>query len=130
MAFATGDRKRIADALKLHQEQYFANSLLATLMSDLEAVDAAQGTTFVTDVQSALTSVETLDTSIASSASSDALASLSVDNQYSETYRAAGGATASLKADRSGHIEDIYRWLDPNDLLRSYSTQSRVIQTL
>lgn len=130
MVFATGDQKRIADALRLTREQYFASSCLATLMSELEAVDIAQSTTFVADIQEALDDIDCLDEEIESAVESDGIASESVDNQYSVTYRGAGGASSSSKHKRAGLIDNIKLWLDPDNKLDAYSTGSRVIMTL
>lgn len=130
MAFAAGDQKRIADVLKLAPEQYWDKSTLATLMEDLELNDTEYSTAHVTSVIEALDAIDTLDTSIAANSSNDSLSSLSITNQYSKTYRTGGGATASLKADKAGHIDTIKRLLDPDSHLERFSYTSRVIRTL
>ena len=130
MAFATGDQKRIAKILRLSQEQYFASSCLALLMSDLEATDTAQGTTFVTDIQLALDDIESLNEDIDENASSDVISSENLPNQYSVSYRAAGGKTAANKNKRNALIDDINMWLDPDNRLDAYVITSRVIMTL
>lgn len=130
MAFATGTQERIADALKLSPEQYRTGSQLAKLMSELETNDTTYSTNLVGKVSAALDSIDTLNSSISANSSKDGLTSKTVNDQFSESYRTGGSATASFKADKQGQIDLIKRLLDPFDILEQFSQGGRTIRTL
>ncbi|MEM9947804.1 MAG: hypothetical protein AAF810_17340 [Cyanobacteria bacterium P01_D01_bin.36] len=130
MPFATGDQERIADIFGLSPEQYRANSELAQLMSEAETNDTAYSTDLVGKIRSALDTIDALNASISSNSSNDGVSSISINNQYSRTYRPGGSATASFKADKQGQLDLIRKLLDPRGVLEQFSQGGRVVRTL
>lgn len=130
MAFETGDRARIVKHLQLHKDQAKADSFLAQLMTEAESFDTTNTTTYVADIQTALTGIETLDTTIASKVEEDAIQRFEEVRVYEVEYVGGGGATAHLKNERKSHTENIWRLLDPDGYLRQFSSEGRVIRTL
>lgn len=126
MAFAAATKQSIVDALNLHRDLSRDNSLLDSLMTVVET----DFPSYVTKIESALTSIGTLDTSIAAQKDGDLVRVVRIEDYSSKEYFSAGGPTAHLRGDRARHIANIKAWLDPERRLVPYEMDGRVIETL
>jgi len=130
MAFQSGDRVRIVEQLDLHRDQSKANSILAQLMADLDAFDTTNTTTYANEVRLALSTAETLRTTIAANEASDGIEVLDIDDDYRIEYRP-GGATNSDKSKLQANLTRIKNLLDPDGIyLERFVQTGRVIRTL
>lgn len=130
MPFAATDQERIADALELSTEQYRAGSVLAQLMSQVETNDTKYSTDFAGKITAALDEIECLNTEIDAAELQDGISSISIANQYSETFRSNGTTSSGHKNNKLGQIELIKRFLDPDGYLERFIQSGRVIRTL
>lgn len=130
MAFLATTKAKLISILNLHREQAVTNSVLSSLMTETEDFDLANGTTFVAEIESAITAIEKLDTTIANAAGKDGLKSVELFRRVKKENFAPGAATASHRNARTGHVNNIKRLLDPDDQLEPYSLSGRVISTL
>lgn len=130
MPFTASDRANLVKHLNLHKDQAKSTSWLAELMKEAETFDTDNSTTYVTNIQAALASISALDTEIRDVSEDDGIKRTDIDGFHEVERFAAGGATSHLKNQRQGHINTIWRSLDPDQLLRQHVVSDRVIRTL
>jgi hypothetical protein len=132
MAFASGDKLRIIKVLNLHKDQIKADSVLSSLMADLEVYDTANSTTYVTEVQTALTDAETSSANIKANRGQDGYTQISIPNEVSimQGVGSSGAVTAQYQYAKSEAISRIKQFLDEDDLLDAFVVSGRVISSI
>jgi hypothetical protein len=130
MAFATGDRQRLVTCLNLTKDQLKDGSILATLMADLAAFDAAHGATLVTGVLDALGAWEDATAALPALQQQDGYNVIDIDNEVRISTHSPGAFSAATQGQRRGYINTILKYLDEHDQLQPFILTGRVIQTL
>lgn len=129
MTFQSGDKERIRQALHLHRDMGARNSLLQSLMDELERYDTREGTSYVSAVRANLTTIETLNTTIETESESDGHKIEDLDGRI-RIERFAGGSSAASRNKRRRLIGEIKNYLDPDDVLSPYAMTGRVIPSI
>ena len=129
MTFAATTKPKLVNILELHRDQAISGSMLSTLMTETENFDSDHGTTYVADIESAITAIEALDVAIAASSASNGLTQIDVFRKIN-IRREAGTATKPALDSRQSHVANIRRLLDPENHLERSSLSARVIPTL
>ena len=129
MTFAATTKPKLVNILELHRDQAISGSMLSTLMTETENFDSDHGTTYVADIESAITAIEALDVAIAAAAESDGLTEIDIFRR-TNIRREAGTATKPALDSRRSHVANIRRLLDPENYLERSSLSARVIPTL
>jgi hypothetical protein len=129
MPFTTANRIDLVNRLNLQKDQAKSTSVLAQLMTRAETFDTDHGTTYVTEIQSALVELLALESSIQTAAASDGFDRIEIFQSY-EVEQKPGANTAHLLSQRQGHINTIKKLLDPDNYLDRYCLSGRVIRAL
>ncbi len=126
--FDTADRQRIVDALSLAEELNRPSSILASLMTTRETDDTSYGVDRVTDIKNALDDLESLQENLSEPANS-AVRRENFEGKYEVEY-AVSDTQQGYKRQKTRHINNIKKWLDPDQRLEPYVLSGRVIRTL
>ncbi len=126
--FDTADRQRIVDALSLAEELNRPSSILASLMTTRETDDTSYGVDRVTDIKNALDDLECLKETLNEPANS-AVSRENFEGKYEVEY-AVSDTQKGYKQQKARHINNIKKWLDPDQRLEPYVLSGRVIRTL
>jgi hypothetical protein len=132
MGFDAGDKLRLIKILQLHKDQIKTNSVLSSLMDDLESYDIANSTDYVTEVQTAMLDAETAVTNIRENRGQDGYTLVSIPNEVTlqQGVGSSGANSAQYHYDRMDAISRIKQFLDEDNLLDAYVITGRVISSI
>lgn len=130
MAFAATTKAKLIKELSIDKRQIMPGSTLSVLMTEAETFDTKYSTSYVTDIETALTTIEGLNTTIAAKASKDNIKSIGTFRRIDIEYFTPGSGSAEYRKSRQSQVSLIKRLLDPNNLLEAFYMEGRVIETL
>lgn len=130
MAFAATTKGRLIKELAMDKRQIMPGSTLSVLMTEAETFDTKYSTTYVADIETALTTLEALNVTIAAKTEQDNIKSINTFRRVDIEYFAPGSGSLVDRKSRQSQVSLIKRLLDPNGLLEMFYMEGRTIETL